>query len=114
MSRQMSSPDTNPQYRSKPTVAPSPNVDDEAMWEQLMDELPEAALPLVNPPSIVPASSGNINNDMDEDEDMWDAVREIEAARDSISTSSIHMQDASLVQNLDTPTNEEGWDEMYA
>ncbi|EED80138.1 predicted protein [Postia placenta Mad-698-R] len=114
MSRQVSSPDTNPQYRSKPTVAPSPNVDDEAMWEQLIDELPDAALPPVSPPSIAPASSGNFNNDMDEDEDMWDAVREIEAARDSISTSSIHMQDASLVQNLDPPTNEEGWDEMYA
>ncbi|KZT09497.1 Swi3-domain-containing protein [Laetiporus sulphureus 93-53] len=91
--------------------------EDDMMWDELMGDLPDVNMqPQVQAPNqpIQPTSSST----PEDDEDMWDAVREIEgegATADSgafISPPAPHMpQEAETSKR---PTNEEGWDEMYA
>lgn len=106
--------------------------EDAAMWDAVMDDLPdEPYVPPVRQPSG-PSTSGGGGMDEDMDEDMWDMVREMEAkptataavpaapAPSAPTAGEGHGQSqtgASIPEEQGEPrkaTNDEGWDEMYA
>ncbi|KAI0664769.1 replication fork protection component Swi3-domain-containing protein [Cubamyces menziesii] len=103
--------------------------EDEAMWDAVMDDLPDE--PYVPPqrPNRPPASTGGVEEDMDDD--MWDMVREMDtdAPPPRSAGSGQPPQQAEPMDHESRPasesgvagvdptrraTNDEGWDEMYA
>ncbi|CCM04622.1 uncharacterized protein FIBRA_06806 [Fibroporia radiculosa] len=112
--------------REPPQAMQIDTAEDEALWDDLMNDLPDstqaASIQATHP---VDRSRSFQPHDSDGDEDMWDVVRELEAA------SSTHQDtpgSATTVINIHhdeqpppqveasaaiRPTNEEGWDEMY-
>ncbi|OJT04317.1 Chromosome segregation in meiosis protein 3 [Trametes pubescens] len=112
--------------------------EDAAMWDAVMDDLPdEPYVPPARQPSGPSASGGGGGGggmDEDMDEDMWDMVREMEAeptvttaapAAPAPSASAAVAEavegqsqtGSSMPEEQGEPskaTNDEGWDEMYA
>ncbi|KAH9951472.1 replication fork protection component Swi3-domain-containing protein [Amylocystis lapponica] len=101
--------------------------DDEAMWDQLMGGVPDHPAP---PP--MPGSRehvGHSTRPQDEDDDMWDIVREMEAEPSAAHPTSEAPQDASARLDIKTssaPTSvpapppppppagdDDEWDDMY-
>ncbi|KAH9856920.1 replication fork protection component Swi3-domain-containing protein [Lenzites betulinus] len=107
--------------------------EDAAMWDAVMDDFPDE-------PYVAPARQAQPpppQEDEDMDEDMWDVVREMEAAPAPAETASAappavpvesgggeaelvepgSSSSAGAVVGVDPSrkaTNDEGWDEMYA
>ncbi len=105
--------------RQDDTIHGVPDVtdEDEAMWAQLgvdLAELSNQPTHSTSKPSLpqVPA--------VDEDEEMWDVVREMEMEDAATGTSGSHTDargsigSVGDVVNTSRATNDEGWDEMYA
>jgi replication fork protection complex subunit Csm3/Swi3 len=98
-----------PQSMSKASV----NLDEDfdvAMWEDLAfadDPLPP---PVSRPPPSKPSAI------VDQDEDMWDLVRELEAEK-AVSTAGEKVTDVSSIpvsQQITTHSDFDDWDDMYA
>ncbi|KAH7914681.1 replication fork protection component Swi3-domain-containing protein [Hygrophoropsis aurantiaca] len=87
-------------YRSQPTTD-SMDIDEDAMWDDL------EAFNKSSPPSA-PQIDGTRTSEKsvthDQDEDMWDVVRELE---DNETSSTVSIGDTTRA------TNDEGWDDMY-
>ncbi len=112
--------------------------EDAAMWDAVMDDLPdEPYVPPARQPSGPSASGGGGGGggmDEDMDEDMWDMVREMEAEptvtaaataapAPSVSAATAEAVEGQSQAGSSVPeeqgeprkaTNDEGWDEMYA
>ncbi|KAL1944469.1 hypothetical protein VTO73DRAFT_2899 [Trametes versicolor] len=107
--------------------------EDAAMWDAVMDDLPdEPYVPPTRQPSGPSNSGGGGGMDEDMDEDMWDMVREMEAEPTATTVAPTApalfapatgagedqpQTGASIFEELGEPrkaTNDEGWDEMYA
>lgn len=107
--------------------------EDAAMWDAVMDDLPdEPYVPPARQSSRPSTSGGGGGMDEDMDEDMWDMVREMEAeptvttaantapapSAPAAGTGDGQVQTgASIPEEQGEPrkaTNDEGWDEMYA
>ena len=76
---------------------PGLTAEDETMWDELVGDEPVLA-PTAKPPGAVPAERL-----FDEDEDMWDVVREMEKESPPPVTGT---EQVAL-------TNDDDWDEMY-
>ena len=101
--------------------------EDESLWDALGDTTDGAVPPAASP--FDGQSSGNTRPSVtqvpvadNEDEDIWDIVREMEneASRSSpvaaSTTEALSAASASVVQEQAPSlpaTNDEGWDEMY-
>ncbi|KAI0054130.1 Swi3-domain-containing protein [Auriscalpium vulgare] len=79
---------------------PEDDDEDQAMWDALDMEAAAAPKPMPREPARV----------ADEDEDdLWDLMREAEQQQSSAAA----VKSAASVQKPPTPTNDEGWDDMY-
>lgn len=125
-----------PPAPAKPPVVSQPmavdDEEDEAMWGELHDlDAPAPAKP-PNPPVSAQRPTAAHDDGMDEDEDMWDVVREYEQeqlaqakpqpsvpqsgqAESTAAAAAKPADSASGAEQQDVPraTNDEGWDEMY-
>ncbi|PCH38010.1 Swi3-domain-containing protein [Wolfiporia cocos MD-104 SS10] len=118
-------------YQPKPNANTNAmEEDDEAMWDELMGDLPDE---IVTGSSDMLASNASTSKSQprpepDEDEDMWDALREMEAeeagrkrvkqtpaveAPPARGCDESGAPDAAVTVISNRPTNEDGWDEMY-
>ncbi|EMD38449.1 hypothetical protein CERSUDRAFT_93983 [Gelatoporia subvermispora B] len=101
--------------------------EDEAMWDELasgmdIEEMWDSPAASTTAVTSVPSNGVHVATTAggDEDEDMWDLVRELEAEQASV-VSPMHGSEAQLpaVDNLTTEggsrpaSNEAGWDDMY-
>lgn len=118
-------PSAPPIPSAKPDAAAA-QEEDEAMWDELMGDIPDDAINAAD--SQTPAPQAPIS---DEDEEMdWDVVREIEqetSAASAAQTPPSPVAEPSSAEPTSASdsgplpgsegykaTNDEGWDEMYA
>ncbi|TFY57666.1 hypothetical protein EVJ58_g6881 [Rhodofomes roseus] len=97
---------------SAPQSKPAVRDEDEAMWDAFDDDVPHNPGTSTTPYATIPT-----NPDPDEDEDMWDVIREMEAAESSKASAPSETSgpaNAKASSSSQPATNDEGWDEMYA
>ncbi|KAF9535300.1 replication fork protection component Swi3-domain-containing protein [Crepidotus variabilis] len=106
---------------SPPTDAPDADEDDEEFWKSLDMGLPGGGAPMEEPLSDVPPApptSSGAPSDMDEDEDMWDIVNQIEQEA-SGPTGTGDVENSARASGfaagalLNKPHPKDDWDDMY-
>ncbi|KAH7926302.1 Swi3-domain-containing protein [Leucogyrophana mollusca] len=108
-------------YRSQPNTDADPpslmDVDEDMMWDEIdafQDPLLQPSPRSTTASSQVPDASTTSNTDHDQDEDMWDVVRELEGV-ENISSKTVKVPAAldGTDANTTRATNDDDWDDMY-
>jgi len=89
--------------------------EDDAMWDAFEDDVPNSDGAAQASYVGIPTNTGPVPG---EDEDMWDVIREMEAAESNTTASappiSAPADEKTGGDGISQPaTNDEGWDEMY-
>lgn len=96
-----------------PEVADGMDIDEEAMWNDL--EIFDDSIPNPAPPPESSKSSLVVDN---QDEEMWDMVRELEreeyTASKQLPVSSVLSTPSAENANISLGTNDEDFDDIYA
>lgn len=96
-----------------PEVADGMDIDEEAMWNDL--EIFDDSIPNPAPPPESSKSSLVVDN---QDEEMWDMVRELEreeyTASKQLPASSVLSTPSAENANISLGTNDEDFDDIYA